>query len=398
MTLNYQELHHQMQALGDKALIREKDLQEKRQLAFALLKAYAGDLDALRAKVQRVAREFDANLRCACPVDPEVRLPEALDAAFPMPENSEQVIVLAADGSQIIPDRHIEVQYSLINLGAIRIEPGVASAPATWIESQLHYGDELYQRGKPITEAALALQRDLDERAILARLAEKESKPVVSFTDGPIELWGVREGQDQAGMRTAQARYLDALEKLHALGVTTAGYVDKPMANLVIRLLEVAVMGENELKNAGEVQHLLGVTDLEIYQNLLNPGERSAVFALQAQSASQYTGALALHFFYLNVGRLEQAHIARVEIPAWVAGNDRMLQRLQAVLVDQCRVFGSKPYPYALHRAHELALVSLQEKEQVTQMILLELRRRGLPVGELSTKQFAKNLAGRTSY
>jgi hypothetical protein len=87
-----------------------------------------------------------------------------------------------------------------------------------------------------------------------------------------------------------------------------------------------------------------------------------------------------------------------VEIPAWVAGDDRMLQRLQAVLVDQCRVMGSKPYPYALHRAHELALVSLQEKEQVTQMILMELRRRGLPVGELSTKQFAKNLAGRTSY
>ncbi|MFO7605551.1 MAG: hypothetical protein R6W72_04540 [Desulfurivibrionaceae bacterium] len=37
-------------------------------------------------------------------------------------------------------------------------------------------------------------------------------------------------------------------------------------------------------------------------------------------------------------------------------------------------------------------------KEQVTQMIVLELRRRGVEVGEISSKQYAKKLSGKTRY
>ena len=66
------------------------------------------------------------------------------------------------------------------------------------------------------------------------------------------------------------------------------------------------------------------------------------------------------------------------------------------MLVDQCRILGSRPYPYLLHRAHETALVSLQEREQVTQMIVLELRQRGVPVEGISNKQYAKDQPGRS--
>jgi hypothetical protein len=57
---------------------------------------------------------------------------------------------------------------------------------------------------------------------------------------------------------------------------------------------------------------------------------------------------------------------------------------------------GSRPYPYLLHRAHETAVVTQEEKAQVTQMIALELRRRGVEVGEQSYKQSAKGLGKRT--
>jgi hypothetical protein len=87
-----------------------------------------------------------------------------------------------------------------------------------------------------------------------------------------------------------------------------------------------------------------------------------------------------------------------VEIPAWVAEDAGMLDNLHAALVDQCRIMGSRPYPYLLHRAHEAAVVSLAEKEQVTQMIALELRRRGVILGEQSYKQSAKDLQGKTRY
>ena len=75
-----------------------------------------------------------------------------------------------------------------------------------------------------------------------------------------------------------------------------------------------------------------------------------------------------------------------------------MLDQLHATLVAQCRSMGSRPYPYVLHRAHEAAVVSLEEKEQVTQMIVMELLRRKVEVEHASNKQSAKDLPGRTPY
>jgi hypothetical protein len=180
------------------------------------------------------------------------------------------------------------------------------------------------------------------------------------------------------------------------LGVITAGYVDRPAANLVVRLLEVVSAESGDLANIRHFHPLRGVTDKALFQDMLAPGERSAVFAIQSQSAKKYPGRLALHYFYLNVGRNERSSLARVEVPAWVVHDQAKLNALHAVLVDQCRILGARPYPYLLHRAHETARVSQQERDQVTQMISLELRQRGIPVEGTSNKQFAKDQPGRT--
>jgi hypothetical protein len=140
------------------------------------------------------------------------------------------------------------------------------------------------------------------------------------------------------------------------------------------------------------------VTDIALYRDILESGERSPVFALQSQSAKSYEGPLALHFFYLNVGQPGRPYLARVDIPAWVAENPESLDILHAALIDQCRVMGVRPYPYLLHRAHETAVVKLQEKEQVTLMIAQELRERGLTVGGRSSKQSAKQAGGRARH
>jgi NurA domain len=180
--------------------------------------------------------------------------------------------------------------------------------------------------------------------------------------------------------------------------VTTAGYVDKPGADMVVRLLEVAKAEEGNLAEMRKYRPFRGVTDIELYRDLLQPGERSAVFAVQSRSTRSYQGALALHFFYLNVGRPEHEWLARVEVPAWVVEDVDMLDNLHSVLVNQCQMIGTRPYPYLLHRAHETAVVNQEEKEQVTQMIVFELRNRGLEVAGASHKQSAKDLAGRTRY
>ncbi len=68
------------------------------------------------------------------------------------------------------------------------------------------------------------------------------------------------------------------------------------------------------------------------------------------------------------------------------------------MLVDQCRILGTRPYPYLLHRAHETAVVSLEERDQVTQMIVMELQRQGVPLAGQSQKQALKQSAGRTRF
>jgi hypothetical protein len=85
----------------------------------------------------------------------------------------------------------------------------------------------------------------------------------------------------------------------------------------------------------------------------------------------------------------------RVEIPKWVADDEDKLDLLHTALLQQCRIMGAKPYPYILHRAHEIAVVKFEEKEQVEAMLELELRKSGAEVEEGSAKQSAKDLPGR---
>ena len=83
--------------------------------------------------------------------------------------------------------------------------------------------------------------------------------------------------------------------------------------------------------------------------------------------------------------------IARVEIPGWVAADRVKLDLLHAVLLEQCRMLGSRPYPYLLNRAHEIAVVGQEEKEQIEQLLALESRRQGEAVGNPSNKQVGKD-------
>lgn len=389
MSLNYQAVHQQIQKMGEDAQQRQGDLKTRRERAWQALQDHADQIAFLRRKVEKTAAEADPNLRCALPVA------EALNTPGTLPSLPRQATVLAADGSQIAPDRHAEVEYCLINVGAIQISLGSADPPLTTIDSQLMYHDQLDTPNGTITEARLALWRDLAERRKLADLAQGAPPPVITFTDGPMELWGGRESEVRGEFEKSLQQYKDVLRQLFQMGAITAGYVDKPSANLVVRLLEVAVTPDDQLEKIRDLHPLHGVTDLYLFRRLLQPGQRSAVFAIRSRSAAQYPGELGLHFFYMNVGR---NGVARVETPAWVALEPALLDALHATLFHQCRILGARPYPYLLHRAHEAALVSFEEKEQVTQMIVHELMSRGLEVDMLSFKQANKNLPGKSRY
>lgn len=399
MAIDFQQVYQKIKEIGSKVKERQRDIKLRQILARKLLCDYATDLDGLRYKVGR-GLEADPNLRCALPVD------EPLDFHVAPPDLPASAVLIAADGSQINPDRHMPVQYGLINVGALVYQLSSGQAPLVSTISDLLFDtDLLTEAGTPLNESLVALRRDKQERQRLYDLAavvEPGHGPVITFTDGPLELWGERDGENAVEFEKKLAEYLNVLRDLCRLGITTAGYVDKPSSDLVARLLEIAIAGPDDLQALRKYHPLLGVSDRWLYgekgRSLLPPGERSAVFAIQTRSEKYYNGSLALHFFYLNVGTQQQPWPVRVEIPAWVARDPAKLGLLHAVLLSQCRLMGAKPYPYLLHRAHETAVVTLQERQQLEQMLMLELRRQDAELDDSSNKQAAKDLPGRSSY
>jgi hypothetical protein len=391
MSLDFLQVSQQVKKLGEQAIERQHDLADKLVQAQALLESNTAEIEHLQEKVQQVVQSYDPTLRCAVPVS------ERLNSHFPLPSTPDQVTLIAADGSQIFADRHAEVDYCLVNTGLIWMRYGSPEAPQTSIHSRLIYADPL----ESMSDDRLSLQRDLAERSWLLELAKQVRVPVITLTDGPLELWTttLEEGRVAGEFKQSLEQYLGVLHHLRELKATTAGYVDKPGANLVVRLLEVAQATTDDLAEMKKYRPLKGVTDRELFRPVLPAGERSAVFAIQSRSSSQYKGEISLYFFYLNVGKPDKPYLTRVEIPKWVAEEPRRLDDLHAVLVSQCRMIGAKAYPYLLHRAHETALVSLEDKEQVTQMIVNELRNRGLRVEGESAKQYNKDVSGkRTRY
>lgn len=394
MSLDFQQVRQQVIQMSQNAHERENQLHFKRELAKQLLSEWAGRVDELRARVERVARDFDPLVRAGAP------LAERLDFCGPLPEGPAGVTLIAADGSQIFPDRNAPVDFSLINVGAVSMQPGSPQPPQIFRECQLIYENSLYASGTLITEARLALMRDFAERKKLAELGMASPAPVITFTDGPLELFMSTAGdhEDQNEFRKKQEEYVLVLEALHQRRIITAGYVDNPSADLLIRMLEIAATPDDRLEAIRDIRPLHGVRDTSLLAGLLQPGERSAVFSLQTRSARIYTDELRPCFFYLNSGRKSKPCISRVETPAWVVAQPEMLNGLHAALVHQCQIMGTRPFPYLLHRAHETAVVTLREKEEVIQMIVQEMGRHNVPVGDGSNKEAAKGLDTKKRY
>ncbi|NMC14783.1 MAG: DNA double-strand break repair nuclease NurA [Chloroflexi bacterium] len=391
MPVNFQEVRSEIKEMGENALQRERVYQDRRIKALEILDAYDHKIIELQQKIGEALR-YNSALRCAKPVR------EHLTYHHLLPDLKTPVTMIAVDGSQINYDRHSEVQYALINIGAIITASSQSEAPQTFTRSELLYDDQLFTLEGVISEARLALLRDMEERKVIIELAESLHPPVISLTDGPLEFWGAETASDKSELNKQQSEYQKILYKLQNLKVYPAGFVDNPGENLVIRMLELTEASKADINNFKNFRPLHGVSDHDLFNEILKPGARSAIFQKQSISTSALDDNNQTHFFYLNVSSAGKPWLARIEIPGWVAQDSQAIDSLQAALMKQCSILGSNAYPYVLHRAHEIALVTFQEKEQIDQMVAFELRRRGVSISDRSHKQFWKNRPGRTRY
>ena len=151
MPLDFLSVKQQIQAIAAKAPAEARRIAQLRSRAADLLAANADKGAELHAKVEQAA-QADGWLRSAKPTG------EALTSTHALPAAPAQVTLIAADGSQINPDRHAAINYFLINIGAIIMLTGNGQAPTTRTDSRLHFAE--YSPGGTISDEEVALARD----------------------------------------------------------------------------------------------------------------------------------------------------------------------------------------------------------------------------------------------
>lgn len=358
------------------------------ETARARLATFASDLEQVRERVQ-LTRDRNLHWRGAFPVGEE-----PLDSRHPLPALPSQVNIIANDGSQVPIDPHGAALYYAINIGYIVYPYGRDEPPTVQTAPSLHFReDELFEGARLISNAQVNARRTVREMENLANLAEvygQMGPPLALLSDGPL-LW-MPPGDTPHQRQRMLKPYLDQLERVKQAGVAIGGYVDRPRSSGVLRLLHL--LSVERVTTETVAQHdLVGLTDAHLFATLLGPGERSALFARQSPTNRDYAEAgHEVWFCYINVGtRAEQPLIARLEMPAWVAGRRDRRDLLHAVIWQQCQVVGG--YPYVLARAHELALISTDERRDLDEMVVGALRRQGLDVRP-SEKARQKGLTG----
>ncbi len=377
MALELNKLTEAVGALGENAARRLADLEQRLPAALAILK----DIGCADAELRRKT-EIAVKLRWPGAKPTE----EAVDAAFPLPPHPARLNLIAADGSQIYPDRHGVALYYLINTGSIVFRHGLRQAPSTATRPEVFFEDaDLYEEdGGQIPSAFIDARRDVRELGELARLAAAEAAaadaaPSVTLLDNGLLLYFALQTQNQRLADEVLRDYLAQLDALKAAGALVAGIVDRPRAASVTRLLRLALLEPQEINDAalrtlGPFQQ---ITDALLF-GFLKPGERSALFinASPANLDHYQPRGHTIYLFYLNAGRPGKDALLRVEVPAWVATDPARLDLVHTALVEQCRI--SDGFPYVLMRAHELAVVTTVERREFDQMVSGAMLRQGL--------------------
>jgi len=389
MALELNKLTKDVNALGQNLAERLAELAEQLPLAQAALDGIGVADEALRRKVEAARQHRWAGA---------IPTAEAVNEAFPLPVVPARYNVIAADGSQVYPDRHGVALYYLINIGSIVFRCGLPQAPSTSSRPKVYYADDdLYEdEGGPKPKVKIDAERDWGELAELADLAPAEAAhaPTLALLDNGLLLYIYLLSDDQALVRQLMNRYIDQLDRLQAVGAVVAGVVDRPRAASVVRLLHLNSLAlpeisDEALRRLGDWERL---SDAVLFE-FLQPGERSALFVHASPANEIYYAPRGhnLYFFYVNAGRAGKSALLRVEVPEWVAQDTAKLDLVHLALVEQSRV--SDGFPYVLMRAHELAVVSLSERRSFDEMVMGALIRQKLRPG-ISQKAQGKAWTG----
>lgn len=399
MALELNKLTGQVQAMGQALAQREGETRDRIARARETLARRPEVTSELQAKIRR-AREIDQWRRGALPLGTSLNDRRQAGVATP------PFILIAADGSQIYPDRHGIATYYLLNTGTIVLRAGSGQAPMVSSAPEIFFSDDdLYNAdGQLHLPEYINAQRARRELAALADLAEAErdalggdlSVPIVCLVDGPLLPWQGGDADSDEAISEEIDFFARQMRRLHAARAIPLGYIDRPNSAYVLRILELVDQPVEKItRETLRRGRFLLLADRLLFDDL-QPNERSALFSPNSEANDHYeeaSGGDRVIFAYANLARQDcpqSSAIARIEVPKWVADDVTLFDTAQAAIYANCEPVS---YPYVLARAHELAVVGQAERADLEAMLFQSMLRNNL-MPEVSLKAANKLLTG----
>lgn len=382
--LNLAKVYPQVAELGIHRSVRAEELVAKMELAGERLSSMNGN--AIRDKANRATTSW----LLALPTDEE---PSETFDVYPAPKD---YAALASDGSQIAPSRDGAGNLHLINIGEVVIVYGSRASARLENTPNLYFEDADLNapfggEEREVTGQVLAAKRDAMEYAALRRLVAEAQPSAIALVDGSLILWHIEPHADRLkklGTADLKSRVFDELFLLLSEAkracVPVAGYISAPNSTNVVNLIkldlcpfETVDCDRCELaKDERSCLKVEGLTDTTVFKSRLPMGARSAVFESVSSNRSSIIEAYPEEhrpcFFYLNGG----SEIARIEIPRWVAEDDKLLEAAHALILDQASK--GRGYPISIAEAHEQAVVKSSDRESFNRLVEQILVKKGV--------------------
>jgi len=375
--------------------LKDSRAERQKRLKFALetLGSPAIDLEALKKKIKAGKTTWLV-----------AELVEGLNKRYPVPPAPADFTVMGSDGSHIDVDRHRSTRCYLINIGSVVINYGSRPDASLSSSPRLYSDDKDLAvmppgggREQPVEGTILGIKRSVEECRELADLAagQPAGSDCLALLDGTLILWGLEaypEFVTDTLLTSGLLKCLDAMRKLNGeKKVALASYISFPRSTDVVNVLRVAIC-PSDIPDCDrdcppgkerKCEAVAGVRDRDLFINLLESGERSALFISPSKIVKERYGEHRVYFFYLRV----DDEIARIEIPQWVAENEALLNITHSLVLDQCK--RGHGYPVVLSEAHEQAVVTGADRENFWELVESSLVEEHLP-GTGSAKSYSK--------
>lgn len=309
----------------------------------------------------------------------------SLQATYCYDRFQEPHRVVGIDGSQIYPDRHQGTSCYLINIGMIIFNYNTLEKPVSFINQPFVF---LPVQEQDIMDFVNHKRQEL-EFFCATQCSEKISQhmyPTLILFDCSLIFWHL-ENKTNTIKELYIKSYITLLEQLYEQKILTAWYISAPKNKDLINLLrmQLANFAPHQNNSFAAIEPLV---DLHVLSFFLQQYHRSTVFEHQAAIIHYYPEHLRPYFYYMHTGQ----EYARIEIPAWIAADQKNIDIISRIILDQTHK--GLGYPICLAEAHEQAIVkgpdrdffyhclqkiSIEQKKKI-QCSLKSIKKRGMSV------------------